>query len=672
MTSKISFYKLLKEDLKRRSWLIALGALACFILLPVVLLLSIDGMMDGVHSGYTELSYVQEYYMNAVRQGNGIGGVLAFGIAVIAGISGYSHLHSKVKLDFFHSLPISRKKYFFVQYVSGVIIFIAPFVVSMLLCLLVGAVNGLLTSSVALMAVKMTGFRILEYLAAYGTAILATVMTGKTLTAILGTAVFTVYIPAVLFVWAGMKSVFFETYVSGRAIEKFSMLFSPSLSGYCIESLIEVKEKWLVIGLGIQVFWIALVTGIALWLYCVRKTEAADHSMAFSKSESVVKVLLVIPMSLVAGLASWMIGVDGGMHWFFFGTVCAAVILSAVIEFIYHLNMRELFKNKISLILSVALSLGIALVFRYDIMGYDTYLPAREDVAQMALYDERLNGSFYYEVSKGGYDLYSVNAALDSTLLDNFAPIYELARKGAREENTGKCHSISVEYKLRNGRRERRNYIVAEKDIQETIKALFETPEFAEKIYPVFWRDVNLEGDINVSGLFGNVELKLNERECQEFLDIYREELRHISYDDYQSHVVGTIGFSVVIEEERGKYGLSTTSFGEEGHPICDSFQQTIAFLKDKAGIDLERRLAAKDVEKIVLTDFRDEGEGLITTVSDAEEIQKVLDCVEYCPLYSSWASIEEVNIEIVLKSGGMPAGSFYFLSGKLPDILTK
>ncbi len=68
--------------------------------------------------------------------------------------------------------------------------------------------------------------------------------------------------------------------------------------------------------------------------------------MAFPKSEGVIKVLLAVPMSLVAGLASRMIGVDGGMHWFFFGTVCASVILSSVIEFIYHLNMRSYLRIK--------------------------------------------------------------------------------------------------------------------------------------------------------------------------------------------------------------------------------------------------------------------------------------------------------------------------------------
>ena len=68
-------------------------------------------------------------------------------------------------------------------------------------------------------------------------------------------------------------------------------------------------------------------------------------------------------------------------------------------------------------------------------------------------------------------------------------------------------------------------------------------------------------------------------------------------------------------------------------------------------------------MERIVLTDYRSEGEGetTTTTVNDAEEIQNVLDCMEYLPLYSGWMSVEEVNIEIVLKSGEIPSGNLYF-----------
>ena len=100
--------------------------------------------------------------------------------------------------------------------------------------------------------------------------------------------------------------------------------------------------------------------------------------------------------------------------------------------------------------------------------------------------DERLNGNFYYRPFVEGYDLYSVNAALDSTLLDNFAPFMSWREKARERKTPENAAAFQWEYKLRNGKRERRNYIVAEKDIQETIKALFETPEFAEKIYPGF------------------------------------------------------------------------------------------------------------------------------------------------------------------------------------------
>ena len=58
--------------------------------------------------------------------------------------------------------------------------------------------------------------------------------------------------------------------------------------------------------------------------------------------------------------------------------------------------------------------------------------------------------------------------------------------------------------------------------------------------------------------------------------------------------------------------------------------------------------------------------------MNDAEEIQNVLDCMEYLPLYGGWMSVEEVNIEIVLKSGEIPSGNLYFLKGKLPDILAE
>ncbi len=101
-----------------------------------------------------------------------------------------------MKVDFFHSLPISRKKYFFCTVCVWSHYFVVPFIGRHAAVPAGWRRKWAAYGGVVLMAVRMTSFRILEYLAGYGTAILK------------GTAVFTVYIPAVLLVWAGMKAYF--------------------------------------------------------------------------------------------------------------------------------------------------------------------------------------------------------------------------------------------------------------------------------------------------------------------------------------------------------------------------------------------------------------------------------------------------------------------------------
>ena len=62
MTSKISFFKLMKEDFKRRSWLIALISLICLFCYPVFLLMHVDSMMGDVERGYLEIAAVARSY----------------------------------------------------------------------------------------------------------------------------------------------------------------------------------------------------------------------------------------------------------------------------------------------------------------------------------------------------------------------------------------------------------------------------------------------------------------------------------------------------------------------------------------------------------------------------------------------------------------------------------
>lgn len=682
MTSKISFFKLMKEDFKRRSWLVALIWLACFLLQPVLMLLRIDGMMSSVRNGYMEMSYAVESYRLYMGNGNPTVSVMVLVIALVTGISGYCHLHSKVKMDFYHSLPIPRRRFFFVQYLSGILMFVVPYVVCTLLCLLVGATNDLMTRAVVLVSAKTVMLRMLEFLSAYGTAILGTILTGKILTAILGAAVFSLYIPMVLMVWEGMKQLFFETYFSNM-VEENSSLLSPLLAGVYAESRMNgssLEGRWMVIGVGALIFWILVMTGFSIWLYSIRKTEATEHSMAFPKMEGTVKVLLVIPLSLAVGLYIQTMLYTTNKKWFFVAAVCAVVLLSAVIEFIYHLSMRDIFRHKKQMLLAGAVTVGVALVFTYDIAGYDTYLPAKEDIGKMALYDDSINGSFYYpSTTEPGVRSvsYSAEDALDATLVKNFDAIYDLAKTGARgeEDREGEETVIYVEYRLKNGRREVRQYVVLQEDVEAAYEKLFSDPEFVGKVYPVLWKDTNEEifgSDLYVDGAFGMKALDMKTEKGREFLEIYKEELQTVTYDDLKNHTLATLSLSVLEEEEYTKYGISSTSYTESGYPICEKFTNTIAFLKKEADMDVTRRLTIEDVTNIQVTDFREEENGLLTTVTDPEQIQEILDHASYTPLYNLTDEDENIDIYIVLSNGDSATGRFYFKKGSVPEFLNR
>lgn len=163
MTSKISFFKLMKEDLKRRSWLVALVWVACFILQPMVQMLRLESVMSAVNGGYMEKAYAINTYRSYVGFENEGLALFVILTAVVVGASGFAFLHSRVKLDFFHSLPVTRKKFFFVQYLSGILMFVVPYTVCSLICMLIGMANGLLTGAVAVYALKVIPFRILEF-----------------------------------------------------------------------------------------------------------------------------------------------------------------------------------------------------------------------------------------------------------------------------------------------------------------------------------------------------------------------------------------------------------------------------------------------------------------------------------------------------------------------------
>ena len=102
MGSKISWVRLLKEDIKWRSWLVALSFLGLFLLLPVQLLLRLDAQRELLAlEQITEETLREVYIQNVSFDPQGLPILVLCVIAFLAGLSGFYYVHSTEKLDFF-------------------------------------------------------------------------------------------------------------------------------------------------------------------------------------------------------------------------------------------------------------------------------------------------------------------------------------------------------------------------------------------------------------------------------------------------------------------------------------------------------------------------------------------------------------------------------------------
>ena len=117
-------------------------------------------------------------------------------------------MHKKEKLDFYHGLALKRHQLFAISYLAGLFLFLIPYIVCTVLTILVGAVKGIMTLSLAGECFLTMGTGILAFLLIYHTCIFAGMLTGRSVTMFLGTLVIGVYPSLVLTLLPSLRDAF--------------------------------------------------------------------------------------------------------------------------------------------------------------------------------------------------------------------------------------------------------------------------------------------------------------------------------------------------------------------------------------------------------------------------------------------------------------------------------
>lgn len=227
MTSKSLFFRLMKEDLKRRLWAFGLSFLTFFFAMPVLAAMGVTNLeqqyalwmedagnydFGAGNTAETEFSRrLGELAVESIGLENVVMGFLVITVALVLALTGFLYLHSRKQVDFYHSIPVRREILFTVRFVDGILIIGSMYLVNLLFTLgILGAagasVPGMVSGALWTFLVHMTGF-----LLSYGLMTAAVMLTGNFFISVLGGIVLFGYVPAVAVLFQGLMQMFFVT-----------------------------------------------------------------------------------------------------------------------------------------------------------------------------------------------------------------------------------------------------------------------------------------------------------------------------------------------------------------------------------------------------------------------------------------------------------------------------
>lgn len=694
MTSKNLFFKRMKQDFEQRIWLPVIFFILGFLTMEMPLISTLHNWKGRLDY----LSRAREYLLDNFFAPNVAFIAIAVCVAVVSAISGFAYIHSAKKLDLYHSLPVKRQTLFAQQYVYGVIYYLVPHLLHILICMVICITNGVFSAEVLVSILWMIPIQLLVYLVSYSTVVLAVCLTGNVVISILGSVILLFYSLIVNWLKSASMNYFFETYY-GIDNEFIIPAFSPVHMIYnMVMDMVSNFDIQLVYG----EYWVhyvklliaaAIYTGLALFLYCKRPTEVAGNTMAFRISESVIKTMVVIPISIVAGFfIDSMFGSGDSFTWFVVGAVFGFLLACPLMEVIFRKDVKAIFQHPLQIAFNGVCVVGLVVILQFDLLGYDTYVPDADKVESYAIGFSAIptvhssDGEIGYSYRLEEMEIRDNESACK--LLEHAAEVTRPMRKGelteAVEAGDWATTGVEVVYKLKNGKQIYRSYVInmADEEVLGWVNDTYCDMEHRLAVYPVLQdgaeeRYVGLQ----VESTFGDSQAYLSDAEMKAFVEAYRFDLMSLQLDDLrEEYPVAELTFLVDAEgnseEEKAtqvvaetvEYYYGNGEFGKDyyqeyGYRIYPFFTRTIELL-ESFGVEIKNVIPAEDILSMTVTDYTREvydNDGYMTKVAEVvytnetdhtKQIEEILPCLLQGGYYRSFAieSGSEENIDVSIR----------------------
>lgn len=626
MTSRVLFPKLVIETLRRHTAAVLITVLGFFIHI-ITFFMSVQNTLSS--------TYIEDYSVEELVGGQNPAvsrvaenlfelcspkfayGVFAFGFGAYLAFDFLRYMHSKRETDFYDSMPIRRQTWFKTIFTSCFLLF---FVLS---AVTTAVETGIIFStgygSLAILQAILWNYicMIGAFLVAWFTTALAMIMTGHSIIAFLGFGVFASYVPLILANLAPTYCArFFDTYVY-RDPNPNIYYFSPVTVVYKMTNSWfewDIKEHWNYI---IGCFVLAILVGtIAYVLFLRRPSETAGRAMAFEKANDVIRFMIVIPLTLYAGLFLEEMATMTSMAWLIFGIIFGGFLLHGIMECIFQFDIKALLTKKKQLLATLIICIAFVFVFWIDLFKYDDYIPDAEDVKIVKI-DSNLFGRINTEW-ESERDWIQGDLVKDAIAVVREIKDCEIPSDDEIYYRENDFYNITISYVMKNGREVKRDYSFDASKASENLSKLYANEDVKDDYCVLYNIDIkNVQGVSVNNGVTGK-DLALSKEELNQFIEIYLEEYSKLQLKDALSDIK-QYEINVSYQTEGMEYPSG------ERYYIYSIFTKTIQFLKDK-GVK-----SFQDSEDITITNmelfgnkYYDKYDNSNRYVSDLEQLKEL------------------------------------------------
>ena len=715
MTSKRSYWVKWLENTKRRGWTFVLCAAAMLMWGPLFLAIDLTGISNSATLSALTAAEMGERLRAAFVTHIGFSAVWALSalfFGVLFAVQGFCWLYSRQKMDLYMSVPVSSVKRYVMIWGNGILWYAGISFSGLILCWAVGAGFGVMGCYAAAQSMAAWAFHMLAFLAIYHVSLVAVMLTGNVLTALLGCAVLFSYEPALRALYDHLKTLFYHSYC---AADSERMMELPWLSPFAgtldLLGRVWYEDGYLVgfsgkrglswqfgMQVGLLILCAAAAGIFAYWLYRKRKTESYHRSVAFQPLATVLELALLVPFSMAAGMVAAQTSGDSGL-FLFGGCALGAVCGHAAIRLVYKRELKAVLGGRAALLASLTAAVCFLGLFRFDWTGYDRFVPDPEEIRAVSVSLESDYSDFgnYEEPFIERESVNVTEALLESMNSENpetIKSVAALAKKwrddGMPGSETGIFHDGMIQYAeneeekqgltcwtacytMRSGRKVYRRFYVDLAESGGAVDTIMQDPAYQKVRYQLFSEAFEEK--------LGEMKISFSDSRTETLYTAEKEALLEALRRDFKQY-----GYSLISESlPSGKLSFELKDTADAADPGCtwefpvyESFRETAEVLAAN-GIavgDWQSLYRAEEIEEIRIgyyhyEDREDglfEGEALpeqqITAVfTDKEQIGRLLEA-----LYSeelSWIAGDELGamdrddrytVQVILSEEGRKA----------------